>query len=449
MNGKSATGLTLKEKLAFGSGAFGKDFVYLFITLYILYFFTDVLKIPAVTAGTILLVVRLIDAGFDLPFGFVVDKTRSRWGKLRPYLLFGAIPYGIVAAMLFYSPNFTEGGKIFYAFSLYLLISILYSIISIPHAALNTVMTDNTKERAQLSTILLIFSGIAITIVSSITLPLIALFPSEKLGYLFMGSVVGLMAMICLLICFKGTSEQVSSANQQEHIPFKLALRTIFTNKPYIVLAVSFLMLQICFGVRSAASIYYFIYNVGNVNLFGVVSLVGGLVGLGLQFFAPAFMMKFGKRSLYIGTGVLLILNLIAVYFSPVGNVPIVFVLNMLISVLAGLSMLAAWASLPDAIDYSVRRNGLHIEGMYYSLYNFLQKLGSSIAGGLSGLVLAAYGYHAGGAPTPKSLEGIMVTSTLIPAACAVVFTIVMIFYRTYRTASANPNIEGSVIHGK
>ncbi|MBB6672380.1 MFS transporter [Cohnella nanjingensis] len=447
-DGRTA-GMPLKEKLAFGAGAFGKDFVYLFITLYILYFFTDVLQISAVTAGTILLVVRLIDAGFDLPFGFAVDKTRSRWGKLRPYLLFGAIPYGIVTALLFYTPDLSGSGKIYYAFSFYLLISILYSVISIPHAALNTVMTDSMKERAQLSTILLIFSGMAITLVSSVTLPIVALFPNEQAGYLFMGATVGLVAIVLILVCFKGTSEQIADSERQAAIPFKVAIRTIFTNKPYLALSVSFFMLQVCFGVRGAASIYYFIYNVGNVNLFSMVSLVGGLAGLGLQFFAPAFIMKFGKRSLYIWTGVLLIADLAAIYMAPTGSVPLVFILNTLASILAGLSMLAAWASLPDAIDYSVRRNGLHIEGMYYSLYNFLQKLGSSVAGGLSGVVLAAYGYQTGGAPTADSLEGIRVTSTLIPAACAVVFTIAMLFYRTHRTEPANAGTEGSVIHGQ
>lgn len=446
MNDKSSAALPLKEKLAFGAGAFGKDFVYLFISFYILYFFTDVLKIPVATAGSILLIVRLIDAGFDLPFGFIVDKTRSRWGKLRPYLLFGAIPYGIVTALLFYTPSFSSGGKVFYAFTLYLLISILYSIISIPHAAMNTVMSDNTKERAQLSTLLLIFSGIAITLISSITLPVVALFPSEQTGYFTIGSIIGFVSIVLLLVCFKGTKERVTASEQQVQIPFKLAFKTMFTNKPYLVLAAAFFMLQVCVGIRSAASIYYFIYNVGNINVFSIVSLVGGLICLGLQFFAPVFIMKFGKRSLYIGTGTIMVIDLILVYMTPAGSTGMVFVLNTIVAIMTGLCMLAAWAALPDAIAYSIERNGLHIEGMYYSLYNFLQKLGSSVAGGIAGLILAAYGYQAGGAPTTSSLEGIMVTSTLVPAACALAFTVIMIFYNANtKAAAASKGSESNV----
>ncbi|WP_462412958.1 MFS transporter [Neobacillus sp. Marseille-QA0830] len=448
MKKKDPSGISLKQKLAFGSGAFGKDFVYIFISMYILYYFTDVLKISATTAGSILLLVRLIDAGFDIPFGFLVDKTKTKWGKLRPYLLFGAIPYGIVAAFLFYAPNFSGSGKVFYAFTLYLLISVLYSVVSIPHAALNTVMTDNVQERTQLSKYLIIFSGIAAAVAGAITVPIVGLFPSEKSGYFFMGVLIGVLAIILILTCFKGTAEQVAVSETSEQVPFKLAIKTIFTNKPYVILCAAFLLAQLSLGVRGAAGIYYFIYNVGNANLFSVVSAVGGIVGLILTFLSPALVMKIGMKNYYISIGVLTILDYLLIYFAPTSNPPIVLVLNILAGAFTGLTMFAAWGILPDAISYSIKQNGLHIEGVYYSLYNFIQKLGSSLSGGLAGFILAAYGYKSGGAPTARSLEGILVTAALVPAACALIFAVLMFFYKTNHTETKNKTIKDGVING-
>lgn len=448
MKRKDAGSISLKERLAFGLGAFGKDFAYIFISMYLLYFFTDVLKISATTAGTILLVVRLIDAGFDIPFGFFVDKTKTKWGKLRPYLLFGAIPYGVVAALLFYSPNFSESGKVFYAFTLYLLISILYSIVSIPHAALNTVMTNNFHERTHLSKYLIIFSGMATAVAGAITVPIVGLFPSEKSGYFFMGSLVGILAIILILTCFKGTTEQVMDSGDSGQVPFKLAIKTVFTNVPFLVLCSSFLLAQLSLGVRGAAGIYYFIYNVGNANLFSIVSGIGGIIGLILTFLSPALVMRIGMKNYYILVGVFTLIDFLLIYFTPVSNTPVVLVLNISAGALIGLTMFAAWGILPDVISYSIKRNGLHVEGVYYALYNFIQKLGSSLSGGLAGFVLAAYGYKTGGAPTPKSLEGILVTSALIPAACALIFTVLMFFYKTNKEQSKNETIESGVING-
>lgn len=446
MKGKEAGSISLKEKLAFGSGAFGKDIVYIFISMYIMYFYTDVLKIPAATAGTILLVVRLIDAGFDLPFGFLVDKTKSKWGKMRPYLLFGAVPYGIVTALLFYAPNFTETGKVFYAFTLYLLISILYSIVSIPHAALNTVMTENVQERTHLTKYLVLFSGLSAAIAGTIAVPIVGLFPSPKTGYFFMGAFIGVLSIILILLCFKGTAEKVIENEKREQIPFKLAIKTVGTNIPFLILSASFLLAQLSPGIRGASGIYYFIYNVGNPNLYSVVSGLGGIIGLVLTLVLPAIAIRIGIRNFYILIGALSVIDFLFIYFTPVNMAPMVLVLNILAGALTGLVMFAAWGALPDAISYSVRQNGLHIEGVYYSLYNFIQKLGSSLSGGLAGFVLAAYGYQAGSAPTPKSLEGILVTSALIPAACALLFTVLMLFYKT--KPSKSQTIESGVING-
>ncbi|MCM3033133.1 MFS transporter [Niallia sp. MER 6] len=434
--------LALKEKLAFGMGAFGKDFVYIFISMYLLYFYTDVLQIPATTAGAILLIVRLVDALFDLPFGFLVDKTRTRWGKLRPYLLFGAVPYGACAAFLFYAPAFSQSGKIFYAFTLYLLISILYSIVSIPHAALNTVMTDNIQERAHLSKYLVMFSGIAAAVAGVITVPIVSLFPNEKSGYFFMGASLGMLAIIFILLCFRGTTEQVTNTDNKS-VPLRLALKTVMTNIPFLILCASFLLAQLSLGIRSAAGIYYFIYNVGNANLFSIVSGIGGIIGLVLTFLSPLLALRIGMKKYYILVGAFTVIDFLLIYFTPVSNIPLVLTLNIMAGTLTGLTMFAGWGMLPDAISYSIKRNGLHIEGVYYSLYNFIQKLGTSLAGGLAGFVLAAYGYQTGNAPTPQSLEGILVTSALIPAACALLFSILMVFYNSNKAEAINSQIEG------
>jgi len=447
MASKAYSSILLREKLAFGAGAFGKDFVYIFVSMYLLYFYTDVLGISAATAGSILLIVRFIDAAFDLPFGFMVDKTNSKWGKLRPYLLFGAVPYGVTAAFLFFAPEIGEGGKVFYAFSLYFLISILYSVVSIPHAALNTVMTDNPEERAQLTKYLMLFSGLAAALAGSITVPVVGMFPSERSGYFFMGAVTGVMAILLLFLCFKGTKEQVTTSELNENIPFKHAWKTVLTNKPFIILSASFLMMQISLGIRGAAGIYYFIYNVGNANLFSVVSAAGGLAGLVITFLLPAIVRRIGMKKFYIAAGLLTLLNFLSIYAAPVHIIPLVLILNIAASALTSVALFAAWGSLPDAIAYQLKKNGLHIEGVYYALYNFIQKVGSSIAGGLAGFVLAAFGYKSGMTPTARSLEGILVTSAIIPAVCALLFTIFMFFYRT-KDKNKKESVEKGVING-
>lgn len=298
---KNTLPLKKVEKFAFLSGAFGKDMLLAFITAFLLFYYTNIMGISAATAGTIILLVRIIDAVFDIWLGANIDKVKTKWGKFRPFLLFGSIPYGVITALLFFSPELSETGKMVYAFSFYLFHSLLYSIVGIPHAALNTVMTKNEKERSQLSS-LMVFGSFIGGMISGIATPsIVALFPTEKMGYGMVALIFSAISAISILFCFAKTKEQmggiVNESNPKvDTIKTMDSVKALFRNRAFILLSISYLFAMMSSFVSSAMGIYYFTYIIKNVNFYGINGLLASVFTILFTVFSSILIMKWERK---------------------------------------------------------------------------------------------------------------------------------------------------------
>jgi len=433
MNNKTLP-LRKVEKFAFFSGSFGKDMLLSFITAFLLFYYTNIMGISAATAGTIILLVRIIDAVFDIWLGTIMDKVKTKWGKFRPFLLLGAVPYGAVTALLFFVPNFPDTGKVIYAFGFYLLHSLLYSIVGIPHAALNTVMTNNDKERSQLSSLLVFGSFIGGILSGTATPSIVGLFSTEKIGYGMVALIYSILSAASILFCFANVKEKAGDDENHlkvESIKIKESLKAVFRNKYFILLSISYLFAMMSSFVSSAMAIYYFTYIIKNVDLFGINGLIGSVFTIIFTIFGSILIMKMGKKKIFILGSTVTFASKIVLFFVPGSNVPLILTLNAIGGVGGVAVVVSAWAALPDTVDYTANKEKMHIQGLFYSIFNFFQKLGQSLSSAISGGVLAYFGYKSGEVHQSSSgIDGVLWGNTIVAGIIMVVPIVLMWFYK-------------------
>lgn len=401
-----------------------------------MFYFTNILGISAAVAGMIMLVVRVFDACFDVWFGTNIDKVKSKWGRFRPFLLFGAIPYAVIAVVLFLGPNLSTTGKIVYAFCLYLFYSVLYSVVSIPHAALNSVLTNDTNERAKLSSMLVFGSTIGSVICSCFTPLLVPLFPSPRIGYMACSGIFATISAAALLFCFFNTKERTitadsaTSAKEPEKISLAKSFQLIFKNVDFLLLSVSYLLVQVCVGVSLTIGVYYFMYYVKNFALYSPVNMCGSIGSLVFLLVSAPVLMKVGKKNLFLIGALAMLLAKVAYYFVPNNNYVMIILLFIVIKIATSSLIVSSWSALPDTTDLTAKRDGVHMEGLMYSVFNFFQKVGSSLAAAITGFILAAYGYQSGAAhQTASGVHGVLVGNSLLSGAIILIPLILMLFF--------------------
>src|ERR1019366_9988009 len=248
------------------------------VGFWLLFFYTDVYKIPAAIAGTIMMVARFWDMGIDPIIGIISDRTQTRWGKFRPYILFGALPYAILAVLAFSTPDFGVTGKIIYACATYALLMTAYAAVNLPYSSLAAVMTGDTYERAGLNTYRFICAFGGQLIVTGLALTLAKFFGrgDKALGFQYTLVLFGLLSLVFFFITFKATKERVRSSPSVQS-SLKEDLKNLLANRPWIVLALVGVVSFVMFAMQNAAIAYYFKYYIGkeeNVQLFNVVGTV-------------------------------------------------------------------------------------------------------------------------------------------------------------------------------
>jgi sugar (glycoside-pentoside-hexuronide) transporter len=423
------------EKVAYLSGGLGKDILYLFVSLFLLFYYTNILGISAAVAGVIMLVVRIFDACFDIWFGTTIDKVHSKWGKFRPFLLFGAVPYAVVTVIMFLGLDLTPTGKIVYAFCMYLFYSVLYSVVSIPHAALNSVLTDNIKERAQLSSLLVIGSTVGKLICSFVTPLVVPLFHTQRVGYMMSAVIFSIVSILAILFCFSNTKERTvaeTPANSPAKKKSSMAesFRIMFKNTDFLLISLSYLLVQVCVGVNLTIGIYYFTYYVGNFSLYSPVNLCASIASLVFLAISSIIIVKIGKKRLFLVAAITMFVAKLCYYFVPSNNYALIIALFVIAQLATSSLIVSSWGVLPDTTDLTVKRDGAHIEGLMYSVFNFFQKVGSSLAAAVTGFILSAYGYQSGVAKQSASgVHGVLVGNSLAGCVIIIIPFILMLFF--------------------
>jgi len=426
--GETGRALPVVTRAGYGVGDFAVNLFFQSALLYLLFFYTDVAGIAAATAASIFLVARVVDAVTDPVMGVIADRTRTRWGRFRPYVLFGGPVLAVMGVATFTAPDLSETGKVVYAYATYILFGIAYTVVSIPYSSLTSALTADAHERTVLSTYRMAFAMLGGLMVAALTIPMVDGFGGGAQGFQSTLAVFGVLACVLLAVAFLTTREREFA---HEDVPgVSQILRALKAGGwPLALLIFAFWMGMMAFTVRSAAIIYYFIYDVGREDLvptFMVAVAVFNFIGIVI---VPFFAKRLGKRLTYLAGAFGGCLMGVALWLTPTDQIALIFLVSCLGAIMFAGPTVMAWSMLPDAVDYAELRSGVRADGAIYAATSFFQKMAMAVGGAGAAMVLSVTGYVPNEAQTPEALDGILFMVALGPVVLFVLGAIAMLFY--------------------
>lgn len=428
--------LSVKEKLGYSLGDTASHFVWDLVGFWLLIFYTDIYGLSPYLAGVIMFVGSIWDAVMDPVVGVISDRTNTRWGKFRPYLLFGAVPYAILAVMAFSTPDFGEKGKFVYALLTCLLLRTAYAFVNLPYSSLGAVMTYDSNERAGLNTYRFIAAYIGQFVVTGAALYLVkwlgawgnAGVVNHAQGYQLTVALFGVLSIIFFLVAFATTKERVSAPKKQDTNVLR-DFKYLFMNKAWIVLTVVGIVSFIMFAMQNAAIAYYFKYYIGNaenVQLFNILGTVALIVALPLS---KPLAKRFGNKAVYIGSSVVSGIFFSLIYVAG-DNLVWVYVFNILAKMAYAPAVPLLWTMLADVADYGEWRFSRRTTGLTFSASVLAQKLGWAIGAAAAGWLLSATHFVANAdMQTDSAMLGIRLLVSVIPGVLYASCALVMAFY--------------------
>lgn len=424
------TTLSLKEKIGYGLGDTASHFVWDMVGFWILIFYTDTFGISAAAAGTIMLIARFWDMVSDPLMGIIADRTTTRWGKFRPYLLWMALPYSILAVLTFTTPDLGATGKVIYAGTTYLLLMTVFTAINLPYSSLGAVMTSDSYERAGLNSYRFIFAFVGQFIVTRTALYLANFFGKGNMarGYQYTLTLFAVVSFILFMVTFRTTRERVAPPATQKQ-DLKEDLKNLFRNRPWVILFLVGIVSFIMFALQNLSIAYYFKYYVGreqSVQLFNVIGTVALILGIP---FSKPLSKRFGKRNVYMASSLLSGLFFILLYIPGNDNLIAVYVLNVLAKFTYAPAVPLLWTMLADTADYSEWKFGRRATGLTFSAATFAQKAGWGIGGALAGWMLALFQFVPNAEQTATSLLGIKLMISVVPGILYMSCAIFLWFY--------------------
>ena len=419
--------LSIREKVAYGLGDTASNIVFQTVMLFLTFFYTDIFGISAAFVGTMFLAVRIMDAVTDPLMGYLADRTHTRWGRYRPYLLWCALPFAAISVLAFTTPDFNESGKEIYALLTYALLMLAYTAINIPYCALGAALTTNPAERVSVQSYRFVFAMLGGLMVSSLTLPLVDFFGNgdKAKGYQLTILAMSILGTIMFLLCFAGTKERDFSKDEGSD-NMKAAAKALWANDQWRVLSLAAIFLLTGLVLKSTLAIYYVKYFLGRedmISLFVTSGVIGNIVGVAL---AKKLADKICKVKAYIGLQLIAAVLCLLAWFVPGEQYLLALVLYIAWNFTINMGTPLLWAKMADTVDYGQFKTGVRTTGLVYSSVIFFIKLGLAIGGALAGWLLAGYGYEADTVQSQKTLDGILLCFTLYPALASIAVAFVM-----------------------
>ena len=421
--------LTPGQRIGYGAGDLGINLYFISAATYLLYFYTDVFGISAAAAASVLLVARVVDAVTDPLMGMIAERTRTRWGRLRPYLLFGALPLGLIAVLTFTTPDLEPGGRLAWAYVTYIAFGICYTVVGIPYSTLTSTLTGNHQERTVLSTVRMAFAFSGGYLISVGMLPLVGLFSDPESGFRNVMTGFAVIATGLLWLTFLTSKERMQPPATQR-LRFRDSLTAVFRNPPLLLVMVLFSGGMLSFTIRQAVTVYYLKYNLGRedlVALFFGITMPVMLLGL---LAVPRLAVRFGKAGGIMAGALVTIAGSLGLYFTPYDAVAWVFFFACVVSLGGTPIAVLGWAMIPDTVDYAHAKLGLRADGAIFAFASFFQKLAKAVGGAAVAGALALAGYVANAEQTPETLDTIHNLMTLAPVGIMLVMIGTAWFYR-------------------
>ncbi len=434
--------VSLREKIGYGLGDAASSMYWKIFGMYLLFFYTDVFGISAAAAGTMFLITRVWDSLFDPVVGVMADRTESKWGKFRPYLLWVAIPFGLIGIFTFFTPDFSESGKLIYAYVTYSLMMMAYSLINVPYASLLGVMSANGKERTALSSYRMVFAFGGSLLALWLIEPLVAFFSEKSTvqwGWTMAMVVFAAIAILFFWGCFAFTRERIKAIEDKTQ-SLKNDLKDLLANKPWWILLCAGVAALIFNSIRDGAAVYYFKYYVGEnvtapsfltssltlVTLYLLLGQAANIVGV---MAATPIANKIGKKSTFILAMALAGILSLLFYMAGKNDIILMLALQILISMCAGCIFPLLWSMYADIADYSEWRSGRRATGLIFSSSSMAQKFGWTIGGATTGWLLGYFGFEANMVQAENTQDGIRLMLSILPAIGAALSAIFIMFY--------------------
>lgn len=422
--------LSFVEKSGYALGDTASNLYWGVFSGFLLYFYTDVFGLPAAAVGTMMLVTRIIDAFTDPMMGALADRTQTKMGKFRPYLLWGALPIASAGVLTFTVPDLEGEGKLLYAYGTYVLMMLTYTFINVPYGALLGVMTANSQQRTMLTSFRFIGAFSGGIFVSQFTLKFVEWFGQgdEQLGWQLTMALYGVIAILLFVITFFVTKERIA-APQKVPTPVKQDIADLFKNKPWVVLFCLALIIMVTITLRGSSGTFYFKYYVGREDLIGdflTIYMISLAIGAAITPLLTKFLDK--KKLLMLLMAAVATLSIVF-YFIPKDQIWLIFTVHAAIGLCLGPKSPLVFSMYADTADYSEWKTGRRATAMVFSAAAFSQKLGGALAGAMIGWMLGALGYVANQAQTSGSEQGIVLLMTIFPAVFAILAVIVVRFY--------------------
>ncbi len=426
--------LSVREKVGYGIGDAAANFIFQTMLVFQLAFYTDTFGITAGAAGTLFLVVRFWDAIFDPMMGVVADRTKTKWGKFRPWVLWTAVPFGIVAFLAFTTPPFGPQGKLLYAYVTYIALMMVYSANNLPYSALSGVITGDLTERTSLSSYRFVFAMSAAFVIQGLALPMVNYFGqgNSAKGYQITMGIFAVLAVLFFFVTFATTKERVQPDPAQKST-IGQDFGDLTRNGPWLAIFALTIFVFITLSMRGGVMLYYFKYYVNREDLFSVFNVCGlaatiaGVVG------SAPLARRYGKRDVFIaGLALTVVFTALFGVFSQTAIIGM-FVVEMLRQLAYGFTIPLLWAMMADVADFSEWKNRRRATAIVFSGIVFALKAGLGFGGAIGGWLLASYGYVPNVAQSAHALQGIRLTASLFPAATFLVSVVCLFFYKIDR----------------
>jgi len=435
--------LSIREKIGYAAGDTASNLYFQTFLLFIPIFYTDVVGLPAAAVATMFAVSRVFDAVTDPAMGTFADRTQTRWGKFRPYLLWMAVPFGLAGFLAFSSPDLGSTGRLVYAYITYNLLMIAYTAINVPYAALMGVMTSNPLERTSLAAYRFVGVFTGGLIIQGAALWMVEYFGrgDEQAGWQWTMACISVLAITLFWVTFASTRERVSPPPEQKS-DLRRDLRSLL-NRPWLLVGLA-TFFQLTFIVARGSTVaYYFKYFVRDQRL----SLLGFTWDLSFEALASSFLVsgtivtivgtmcskwfaqRLGKAQAYVIFLAVSVVSQALFYFAQPTDVLLIFGLNLIGQFVWGPVSVLQWAMYTDVADHMEWKNGRRATGLVMAASLFMLKLGLAMGGAFVVSMLGVYGFQANQEQSVATLQGIRLLMSVFPALFGAVAAGLMVFY--------------------
>lgn len=422
--------LSFVERFAYGSGDFANNIVYSAITIFLVFYYTDVIGMNAGTIGTIMLVSRVLDGVLDLLMGFVVDRTKSKHGKARVWIARMTIPYAISGIILFSVPTHASNMfKIVYIFLSYNLSQVIFTAILIPYSTMNALMTQNQYERGLLGIFRMLLATVGTIFINTFTLKAVKFFGNDAKAWTLTFTAFGVISILVLLFTFFGTKERVLEEDKEDKVPIKEGVISLFKNKYWCMIAGIVFLMYFVLTVSGASGVYYAKSVLGNQDLVVQIGNAATITQVTTMFFTAFFIKKWGKRNSFFLGMIFMLLGSIVMLISPTFN--IVITGNILKGIGGGFAASAMFGMLSDTIEYGEWKTGIRVAGLANAASSFGSKVGSGVGGAILGWILSLGKYDGTVAvQSPSAITAINTVYIYLPIAITAICLLLLYYYK-------------------